>query len=495
MMLDDTEIGELFERSTRDIQPGFEAQLLRIVSEQERKIGLTPAVHVPVEVPVRPDRREHGPRRWRVRTALSAAAALATVMAAVVLRDHESSVVVPGSVPTVLDAPIETTPTIELPVTSVAAATTVVPTSSTDGAAITAPLTWTRANAGSIARSLVSKVTSGPVGFVATGMGFDDGANQGRVWFSADGVIWEEPALDIFDALSVYGPAATADAYFVLAFPNADRLPVGSGQMYRSFDGRSWEPVGAPITEPSALGNANGGLLLASPPNLRWSADGQVWTDATIDLSNTGLLDVELPNDPTADVSYIRGLSSSDLQIFESVDGLTWTMLPTPPLGGPVATTPAGLTVMANPDAQRCAQQVSDEVGDPDLQDPTWRDRFLDVTWNCAARLQTTTYDRSNQSWSVPADGPGPTPIFAPLVAVGNTLVAPIIEPGRALTVWTSVGDGATWTSEGGATLQFGDAEQTGSPQAAIAATGHGVVVVISPDRVVGGETAVLRGT
>jgi len=492
MMLDDREIGELFERSIREMHPGFETQLLRVTHDAE--IEAAPTADAPVEVVFRAVERASTRSRRRSMVVFGVAAAvIATAIAGIALRDEQASDIVPGSLPKSPDGQIGTVPQSEVVGTEISTATTASAATSTAVPVAASRLSWSRADAGSIARSQVTKVIAGTVGFVAIGMGFDSGANQGRVWFSVDGTGWEEPALDIFDTLAVEGVASTADGFFVLAYPNPDRLPSGPGQLYRSVDGRSWEPVGEPVTQPSSLGNAAGGLLLASLPNVRWSANGVTWTDATIDLSGTGLIDVELPN--VAAVAYIRGLASGGLQIFESIDGLTWSMLPPPPLNGPFAFSPDGLTVMANPDEQRCAEAADAEKGDPNVTDATWRDRFLETQWNCTSVLQLTTYDRSTQSWSEPTDGPGPSPIYAPLVLSGDLWVAPVIEANRALTVWTATADGTTWTREAGTTLQFEPIDELGSPQAPVAAAGHGIVVVVTPDRAVDGQTVVLRGT
>lgn len=38
-------------------------------------------------------------------------------------------------------------------------------------------------------------------GFVAAGQGYDNRTNQGRVWFSPDGITWTEPAPELFHPL------------------------------------------------------------------------------------------------------------------------------------------------------------------------------------------------------------------------------------------------------------------------------------------------------
>ncbi len=491
MSVEDLEIEELFDRSVREMRPEFEVRLLAL-ARAEPSPHAGPVGDAAVELIVG---RSHVAGRPSARRSLAlVGAAVLVLVGAVALslaRDRRSDGVLPSSV-----SPSDEVVDITVP----SALSSVAPTTQDPSRVEGSRLQWARADAGSIARSQVTKVIAGPTGFAAIGMGFDDGANQGRVWFSADGRLWEEPVLDVFDALVVSGVAATRDTYFVLASPNPDRGPAGDPQLFRSSDGRSWLPISADLPRNPQIGSAAGGLVMAGGESgglvLRWSADGESWADAAIDLSKTGLIDLELPNDADARVSYLRGIGNDqeELQIFASVDGLTWLLLPSPPVGGLFDATGLGLTLIANPGEQRCLDETVAEMGvQPDPSDPTWMQRRLDAQWACAESLQLTTYDPATQAWSTPIDGPGPSPTFARLARVGAFWVAPVIGADRTTTVWTAGDDGTEWRPESETLLEFD--ENVGSPQPALVAARHDVVVVITPDRAVDGETVVLVGS
>ena len=501
MSVDDREIEALFDRAVRDMRPAFEAQLLELVRAGSTTTG-SPTASSPVEVDVRPRERRvrTGGRRSLALVGAGAVVVLA-VIAASLVRDPQVDDPVPVvSAPVTEESVPNPVPSTEPPASSTSVSPSVSPSTSLGSNAIDAgpQLEWRRADAGSMARSQVTKAIAGPVGFVAIGMGFDDGANQGRVWFSVDGSIWEEPALGVFDTLAVWGVAATSEAYFVLASPNPDRVAAGDPELYRSTDGRSWLPVEADLPRDPQIGSAAGGLVMTGgEPGqlvLRWSADGESWADAAIDLSQTGLVDLQLANDADAEVSYLRGMRSDgeELQIFSSVDGRNWSLLPAPPIAGAFAASANGLTLIANPDEQRCGEEVSEGLNQPDPSDPAWMERLLEKQWGCAAVLQLTTYDRSTQAWSAPADGPGPSPSFAPIVWTGTGWAAPLIGSDRSMTVWTAASDGTGWKPVEETRLEFDD--NTGSPQMPVVASGHGKVIVITPDRLVGEQTVVLVG-
>jgi hypothetical protein len=505
MSVDDREIEALFDGAVREMRPAFEAQLLELARAGSTTTG-SPMTTSPVEVEVdvRPrERRVRMGGRRSLALVGAGAVVLAGVIAVSVVRDPQVDDLVPVGSSPVTEASIPNpVPATEPPASSAPAPSATPATSSasevSDAIDADPQLEWRRADAGSMARSQVWKAIAGPVGFVAIGMGFDDGANQGRVWFSVDGSVWEEPALGVFDTLAVWGVAATSEAYFVLASPNPDRVAAGDPGLYRSTDGRTWLPVETDLPRDPRIGSAAGGLVMTGgEPGqfvLRWSADGESWADAAIDLSQTDLIDLELPNDADAEVSYLRGLSSDlgELQIFSSVDGRNWSLLPAPPIGGPFAASANGLTLIANPDEQRCGEEVSEGLNQPDPSDPAWMERLLEQQWSCAAVLQLTTYDRSTQAWSAPADGPGPAPITGPIVWTGTGWVAPLIGSDRSMTVWTAASDGTDWNPVEGTRLEFDD--NGGSPQMPVAAAGHGKVIVITPDRLVGEQTVVLVG-
>ncbi|CAB4601947.1 unannotated protein [freshwater metagenome] len=60
------------------------------------------------------------------------------------------------------------------------------------------------------------------------------------------------------------------------------------------------------------------------------------------------------------------------------------------------------------------------------------------------------------------------------------------------MTVWTAASDGTGWKPVEETRLEFDD--NTGSPQMPVVASGHGKVIVITPDRLVGEQTVVLVG-
>jgi hypothetical protein len=71
--------------------------------------------------------------------------------------------------------------------------------------------------------------------------------------------------------------------------------------------------------------------------------------------------------------------------------------------------------------------------------------------------------------------------------------VTPILEPNKALTVWTASLDATDWEPDPTTTLEFID--NTGSPgPGPIAATDQRIVIA-SPDHSVDGSTVLLVGT
>ncbi|MGI9029719.1 MAG: hypothetical protein ACR2HP_07005 [Ilumatobacteraceae bacterium] len=185
--------------------------------------------------------------------------------------------------------------------------------------------------------------------------------------------------------------------------------------------------------------------------------------------------------------SYLRGDRDGVFTIWGSAEGRAWTPLPPPPNDGPIFETPQGLTMLTNPNAQRCIDAAGTAFEGPS-------ETLLDLQWSCTADLETVRYDASAGAWSdVPSVAPGPTPILPPVVRLGETLVAPIIDPGKAMTVWTAPADSLAWRSDPSTTLRLDD--NTGSPQPPMIAASDDAVVVASPDRLVDGSTVVLVGT
>ncbi|MFT3852282.1 MAG: hypothetical protein QM733_06050 [Ilumatobacteraceae bacterium] len=377
------------------------------------------------------------------------------------------------------------------PATDVATVPATTPPSTTATTAPTvstpATLAWQpAADTGSLGRSQANGVTAGPGGFVATGMGFDDERNQGRVWFSPDGLTWEEPALDVFDAKAVGAPAATSEAFYVIAVTNPDRLPnshegdpvPNDAHLYRSVDGRTWERWGDVLSHIDRIAAAGDTLLrLDAGSLLFWSVDGLTWTPATVPEAPAfiGLGDGNAFT-PGPGPWYIFGSRDDGPVLWQSDDARTWTEIPAPPGGGRPVPTDDGLVSVFNPDTQRCTLKPLDTV-------PTdaagWQTR-LDAQWQCAAQLTTVRLDASSNTWvTVPEPGPGPTPIFTRLVRLGNVLVAPIIGPDRTLTIWTADQSSLHWQPDPSTTISFGD--DTGSPQQPLVVASGDRVVVVGP--------------
>lgn len=375
-------------------------------------------------------------------------------------------------------------------------------------------ISWQRADAvGSIERSAVDSIVANSHGFVAIGMGFDDGRNQGRVWHSPDGVTWTEPAIDTFDAKTVLGAAANDDAFYVLAATNADRTPEQEGegtvhlpdvQIYRSTDGIDWSPWGEPNGGTMSIAAAGDVVLRQTqtePDRIEWSTNGESWTvsefpegDDVALLGVPGLAGNDDLGAMDGEVIYLPGFDGAgNFVIWASIDrGRSWDRLPPPPTGGVVVEVPGGLLVAYNPDEERCGQRAADQASDDlHISDPV---AYADLVWSCAAELDMLRYDTQTNTWAaVEAAGPGPTPQVRPIRRVGNALVAPILEPGKALTVWTASLDATDWEADATTTLEFDD--DAGTPGTVAIAASDDRIVIASPDRLVDGTTVLLVGT
>lgn len=381
-------------------------------------------------------------------------------------------------------------------------------------------ITWQRADdVGSIERSAVDSIVANSHGFVAIGMGFDDGRNQGRVWHSPDGVTWAEPAFDMFDAKTVLGATASDDAFYVLAATNADRTPDQEGegtvhlpdvQIYRSTDGIEWSPWGEPNVATMNIAAAGDVVLRQTQTEadrIEWSTDGEAWSASEFpegdDVVLLGLGMLVSDADPTlidSGVIYLPGfvgdVSDDGFVIWASTDhGRSWHRLPAPPTGGAVVDVPGGVIVGYNPDEEVCMQGDDGTTEGSQSKDPIARDRALtDSSWTCAAHLRMLRYDTAANTWtSIAAVGPGPTPRMTPMRRVGNTLVIPILEPGKALTVWTASLDATDWEADPTTTLAFGN--DAGTPSTVAVAASDDRIVIASPDRLVDGKTVLLVGT
>lgn len=366
-------------------------------------------------------------------------------------------------------------------------------------------ISWARASdPGSIARSQVSRVVAGPAGFVAIGMGFDDGQNQGRVWHSSDGLTWHEPAFDLFDPKQVGSIAATADAYFVVAGTNPDRLGLGEGasspdlQLFRSADGTSWEPWGEPWGNNGAVTSTDNVLLRSPEPGLlEWSADGIEWTAATFGDSpvDDAYFDVWGGVIRDGETAYLRGFAADEFAVWSSTDGRSWQQLPTPPAGGTIAAVPGGIVMITNPREQECAaltNQRFDNLEGSIPPDATDLDSAADAQWTCTAEPDVYRFNADSATWSLDAHHLVDTPVIPSVARLSNTLVAPLIEPSKALTIWTAPVDTLEWTEQTPTRLAYID--NTGSPGMAAIAASENTVVVFTEDRMVDEQTAIMVG-
>jgi len=357
-------------------------------------------------------------------------------------------------------------------------------------------IAWTTpVELGSVARSQVAGIVSGPGGFVATGMGFDDSRNQGRVWFTTDGENWVEPAFELFDTKTVGLPAATSTAFYVMAATNTDRTSANEGedqpyvenaQLYRSTDGLDWEPWGEPMGDFVDLAATGDTLLRSSGAGLEWSVDGLDWSAAAIESDNE-LEAMQLGGAPlvAGTPSFLHGFDGGVFTIWTSSDGRSWTKLPTPPAWGFVVSQPQGTLLFSNTTSDECQDDVV--TGDPG-------EDMVDQQWSCSSRLEMYLLENGAPTWTqIDEPGPGPTPSYVPIYSLGNTLVAAVTAPDKALTVWTSPIAGYDWVALPATTLAYG--QNVGSPGSAAAASSDNHVIVVSEDRAVDGQTGVIVGT
>jgi hypothetical protein len=360
-------------------------------------------------------------------------------------------------------------------------------------------LAWVLApEVGSLARSDVYGVVAGPAGFVATGVGYDDQANQGRVWFSPDGLSWQEPAFDLFDALVVSRPVATSTAFFVVAASNTDRTPADEGEgegplpdarLYRSVDGVAWEPWGESLGELPMLASAGDGLLrfaMFGDRTLWWSGDGLTWSRADF-ADGSGDGGAFFPNfGPvmTFDGShYFNGYRQGEFAVWVSDDGRTWRLVSSPPATGVIAAAGDRLILIADIDPLSCNDAVARVAQDDPITITN------DAPSNCRRTRTTYRYDSTAQSWQeVAADGPGLPPVAPNVTNVGDLLVATVIEPGGSMTAWTSLSIDIAWRPEPSSTLDFVECplEPIPLPQGGSCGTsGNAPAVAASAERVV----------
>lgn len=372
------------------------------------------------------------------------------------------------------------------------------------GAAVVSPrdvIVWERGtDLDSLARSWVEGVVAGPGGFVATGSGLENGRNPGRVWFSADGLVWEEPAPEIFWPLAVSPPAAGSDGFYVLASPNPDWLGMPEGapgrghlptQLYRSTDGRTWEEWGDQWA--GSLVSANGVLLReesvgdASMP-IEWSVDGLQWHPVTFSDERAADMEFGLVSPGVTagpDTSYIVGWSTDvlDATYWRSADGESWQAIADPPTIGSTAALPDGLLLADNFAAEECVRRrtAADRMGQGSFDvDPS----------GCEAQPELHRFVHSAQVW-MPAPGPPTRSLWYPALAVvGRTAIAVVLAPDGGFEIWAAPSDTLSWQHVGPQLIYTCDHYSRG-PQ--VASSGDRVLI-ITDWRAIGGETAVVVG-
>lgn len=421
------------------------------------------------------------PSRGRVRGVVFAAAAVVAVAllgVAVFTRDRDASVAGPENSASPSTASAEWSPT-----------------APANPAAPPPTLVWQLVRPeGSIARSGVEAAVAGPTGFVATGMGLDDGKNWGRVWHSADGMTWSEPAVDVFGARWVGAPVATSTAYYVIAGPNTDRADAPTDtSVFRSVDGENWQPVG--VADGLQLLGAAGDRLVAvwtgatpafttdasqpspdlplPPTELRVSVDGINWTAAVLVDSAPGFAHYGWI--VTAGGRYYLNEGYDGLVVWESADGREWRRLPSPPQGV-LATLGDSAAIVVNPGLDECRKALSFPTSSDGEFDEEAFGGHSGAEWQCGGLASIWRWDGAD--WVVVTEaGPGPTPVTGTVLPFAGQLVAPVITPDRMLSAAASV-DGATWVPVGTQTFLPGEG---GSPQSAVAVTSAEMAVFITP--------------
>lgn len=445
-----------------------------------------PTTWSPADATVAPLSARRG--RGMVFAAAAAVVAIALVGVAVFNRDRGASVAGPSSSASSPEAP------------SASSSSTV----TTDPSAPPPEIDWKMVRPeGSIASSNVEAVVSGPNGFVATGMGLDDGKNWGRVWHSTDGVTWTEPAIDLFGARWVGTPVATATAYFVIAWPNTDRADAPEGvSLFRSADGETWQSV-APADGLQLLGVAGDRLVAMWAGTPGSSSDGTI-DPATTAPSPTTELRVSLDGvewvpavfeDGTPKYatygwtvsaggrSYLNGFADgNDLTVWESENGLEWHRLAALPMEGILGTLGDTPALIANPRLEECSSELTIPTMSSGQFEEGAFDDYFSAMWECGGLATIWQWD--GDDWAmVTAAGPGPSPVLGTVLPFAGQLIAPVITPDRWLTASASA-DGVVWEASGvQAALpgESGSPRYGGSPQMAIAAASAGVAVFITP--------------
>lgn len=322
-----------------------------------------------------------------------------------------------------------------------------------------------------IAEAQIGSMVAGPGGFVAAGMGFenmDDG--QGRVWFSPDGETWEPVAYDLFREQGVE-VTATTEAYYAVATPEQDEGdPARPGQLYRSFDGRTWEAVGGARLGFGSVAVAGDVLIRSAPGSdgVTVSDDGESWEPASFD----GAAVDGLPWPPRfAELGGTSYTSTVDVDLgaqpfWASSDGRAWTSIPAPSAPGfPVAAS-SGLASLVVTNGEECTAPAGAEP-----------DEALEIQRACRLLLRVEQWTPGDEDWTPIGQLVVPTAVFPRTWVFGNQLVAAIERPDGGLSVWMSA-DGAMWSNPLNAEPQP-EASQLGAPTPYWVAAQNDTTIVI----------------
>jgi hypothetical protein len=396
----------------------------------------------------------------------SVAALVAVLIGVVTLRSpstrrqiNDAPVTSPSDVaPTIVSTP---------PTESVVPVPTSIPTSADEASA---GVTWSIVHdPSSIGTSRVTDVFAGPTGFVATGFGVVDGITHGRLWYSADGLSWVEPALDIFDKTWVGRfdddavLTATSDAWYVIATPNPGRISdtvtegadasIAPPQLYRSPDGLTWTRIGATNLDwIAAAGDVLVGWCARCGPDpaknqlMTSIDDGVAWSPAVFDGETPTAQTFNLiPRVASPDGAYYLSGAWFDgfrLAAWRSTDGLAWSPITVPSLNLRFVGTPEGLMVPVSDVETRC-RSASPTAASFDVEATN---AMMERIWACVGDPSLELYDPGADAWTtIDSTGIPASPILPTLSSIGDLLVIPNIESDGHLRLLTSADAGHTW--------------------------------------------------
>lgn len=347
--------------------------------------------------------------------------------------------------------------------------------------------------AGTMGSSGVSWIAAGPGGFVATGMGYSEmSSGQGRLWFSADGVTWDEQAPELFRRQGVGPVQATADAYFVLAAPTP--MTEGSSSqpahLYRSVDGRTWDDLGEPEHQFNQLLGVAGQLLgltydaSGEPSRVVVSADGMTWHDVGIDVTSFVYSASVAERDETWYLSLLDDINAVTGSVWSSTDGSTWRAEPAADSWQLVATDRALLAAGA-PDWE-CPPHEP-----PDFRPGAGPQRSNQ--WECQFTPQLSWLASSGSAWQALGSADVATaPTWPMIIPFGNQLLLVALEHDGRHAVWSST-DGRAWASAAAPVMLANDL--LSPPHLSAWAANETTLVIAGPNNGVGDRTVLLVAT